>query len=272
MSRTFVERELDEGSSVGPGLFWIKNFCNKAGNEMFVEIDEDFILDRFNLTGIGHEVAFAQKSYDYITRTASEVEEEEEEEDSSSSSSSDDNEAPEDDASQNVEDTNSTNNTKNKTTTPQKGKPSHEKVLQGSRMLYGLIHSRYVLEANGMAKMKDKFIQGCFGQCPRVFCEGQTLLPIGLSDLPKVDSVKLFCARCGDVYNPRSKRHLSIDGAYWGTTFAHLFRQNFPNLFGSSSTFPPSTGSDSVCKYVPKIFGYKINTNTSTSTSTIPPQ
>jgi len=35
---------------------WITWFLSTKGNEYFVEIDEDYILDRFNLTGLNGEV------------------------------------------------------------------------------------------------------------------------------------------------------------------------------------------------------------------------
>jgi hypothetical protein len=42
--------------------------------------------------------------------------------------------------------------------------------------------------------------------------------------------VKLFCPKCEDVYYPRSKYHGNLDGAYFGTTFAHLFQLTYPQL------------------------------------------
>lgn len=35
---------------------WITWFLSTKGNEYFVEIDEEYILDRFNLTGLNGEV------------------------------------------------------------------------------------------------------------------------------------------------------------------------------------------------------------------------
>lgn len=86
-----------------------------------------------------------------------------------------------------------------------------------------------------------------FGKCARVFCNGQPVLPVGESDMPRTNTVKVYCPKCEDLYIPRSARQAStfsafavltlitvrltltspvdIDGAYFGTTFAHLVFQ-----------------------------------------------
>jgi casein kinase II subunit beta len=78
--------------------------------------------------------------------------------------------------------------------------------------------------------MMEKFKNCDFGRCPRVYCNGQACLPVGLSDIPRQSTVKLFCPKCEDVYYPRSKYHGNLDGAYFGTTFAHLFQLTYPQL------------------------------------------
>jgi casein kinase II subunit beta len=48
----------------------------------------------------------------------------------------------------------------------------------------------------------EKYEKRSFGRCPRTLCHGTPALPLGLSpDLAKA-TVKLFCPRCEDVYDP----------------------------------------------------------------------
>ncbi len=88
--------------------------------------------------------------------------------------------------------------------------------------LYGVIHARYILSPHGLNKMREKFLQGAFGTCPRVLCERQHVLPIGVSEELSTSRVKVYCPRCCDVYLPRQKQ-LDIDGAYFGASFPHVF-------------------------------------------------
>lgn len=120
---------------------------------------------------------------------------------------------------------------------------------ENAKFLYALIHARFIITMRGLNKMLDKYRNGDFGFCPRVFCKLTPLLPIGLSDIPRAESVKLYCPNCEDIYNPKSSRHSSIDGAFFGTSFPAMFLQTYPELVGPHS-------SDI---YAPKIFGFEIH-------------
>jgi casein kinase II subunit beta len=87
-----------------------------------------------------------------------------------------------------------------------------EQIENDAETLFGLVHARYILTSRGLAAMFDKYKQADFGKCPRVLCDGQPLLPVGLSDQPTQHAVKLFCPRCEDVYHPSNPRHQHIDG------------------------------------------------------------
>lgn len=63
----FVAQNSDESGSEDGAGDWVGDFCSQRGNEYFVRVDMDFVTDRFNLTGIGHEVPNAQPAYDIIT-------------------------------------------------------------------------------------------------------------------------------------------------------------------------------------------------------------
>jgi len=124
-----------------------------------------------------------------------------------------------------------------------------ELVESAAEMLYGLIHARYVITNRGMQAMYEKYASASFGRCPRALCCGQAALPIGRSDLPRNYTVHVFCPKCRDLFVPRSSRSASIDGAYFGTTFPHLFLLTFPELIPQHNTL----------SFVPRVFGFQIN-------------
>ncbi|KAF2360980.1 Casein kinase II regulatory subunit [Trinorchestia longiramus] len=116
-------------------------------------------------------------------------------------------------------------------------------------MLYGLIHARYILTTKGAIEMICKYKNGDFGTCPRVYCEGENVLPIGLTDVPGKAMVKLYCPKCCDVYVPRSSRHHHIDGSYFGTGFPHMFFMIFPERR------PEKPEKE----FIPRLYGFKIH-------------
>ncbi len=128
-----------------------------------------------------------------------------------------------------------------------------EIVETATEVLYGLIHARYILTTKGMARMHEKFVSVDFGRCPRVHCQGQGVLPIGLSDIPRNYSVNTFCPKCRDIFYPKSVRQANLDGSYFGTTFAHLFLLIYTDCI-------PSPAQQ---VYTPRVFGFKIH-NSST--------
>ncbi|GAA6025780.1 hypothetical protein JCM8202_002920 [Rhodotorula sphaerocarpa] len=142
-------------------------------------------------------------------------------------------------------------------------------VESSAELLYGLIHQRYILTRQGLQQMYAKFEASHFGTCPRVYCAQCKLVPCGRSDLPGVDTVKLFCPSCLDMYVPPSSRFQGVDGAFFGTTFPHMLFQTYP----PPSTLPlalpapadpsrrePTTPLTSLSKvYVPRIYGFKVS-------------
>lgn len=210
-------------------------FISSRGNEYFCEIDEDYITDRFNLTGLNTEVQYYQYALDLITDVF-------------------DLDCDDD---------------------------MRETIEKSARHLYGLVHARYIVTTRGLQKMVssssqalnvflviiqirrmnqitdfhqfhtqfEKYKKADFGKCPRVMCSSHPLLPMGLSDVPNSKPVKLYCARCEDIYNPKSSRHAAIDGAYFGTSFHNIFFQVYPTLVPAKS----------VERYIPRCYGFKVH-------------
>ncbi|KAG8533225.1 uncharacterized protein KY384_002008 [Bacidia gigantensis] len=183
--------------------YWRDWFISSRGNEYFCEIDEDYLTDRFNLTGLNAEVQYYQYALDLVTDVF-------------------DLDCDDD---------------------------MREQIEKSARHLYGLVHARYITTIRGLAKMLDKYKKGDFGKCPRVMCQAHPLLPTGLSDVANVQSVKLFCGKCEDLYNPKSSRHASIDGAYFGTSFQNILYQVHPTLVPEKS----------IARYQPRVFGFKVH-------------
>lgn len=125
----------------------------------------------------------------------------------------------------------------------------NELVESAAEMLYGLIHVRYILTSKGMAAMLEKYKNAEFGRCPRVYCCGQPCLPVGQSDIPRQSTVKIYCPKCEDIYSPRSRFQDNLDGAYFGSTFPHLFLMTYGHL-------KPQKASQN---YVPRVFGFKVH-------------
>lgn len=122
-----------------------------------------------------------------------------------------------------------------------------QEVESSSESLYGAIHSRFILTPEGLEKMKQKYLNGDFGVCPRVLCKGEKVVPTGSSDCLRESTLKIYCPKCKQCYFPRKIEHRGIDGAYWGTTFAGLFFMSYPDLLPKESPVP----------YVAKVYGFK---------------
>jgi len=133
---------------------------------------------------------------------------------------------------------------------PQDEMPDSEftELYRDSRDLYGLVHARYITSPRGLAVMKEKFVRGQLGRCPRVLCDRQNTLPVGLTDQLDEYNVRLYCPKCQETYEV-GRAGNQADGAYFGTSFPHVFLQSFPNLVPLE---PPVS-------YVPKIFGFRVS-------------
>ncbi|XP_068328494.1 putative casein kinase II subunit beta-4 [Pyrus communis] len=184
---------------------WISWFCNQKGNEFFCEVDDDYILDDFNRSGLRNHVPF----YDYALDLMLDIE------------SSNDGLTDEE---------------------------QNNLIESATEMLYGLIHARYIATNKGLSAMLEKYRNYDFGRCPRVNCNKQRCLPVGESDIPRLGTVKIYCPKCEDIYSPQSRHQEEIDGAYFGTTFPHLFFLTYGHLKPQKA----------IQNNVPRIYGFKV--------------
>ena len=88
---------------------WISWFCSIRGNEFFCQVDEEYINDNFNLSGLKEDVPY----YDMALETILDVDQ------------------PNSQLSENQQ----------------------ESVDASAELLYGLIHSRFILTAKGLTLM-----------------------------------------------------------------------------------------------------------------------
>ena len=102
-------------------------------------------------------------------------------------------------------------------------------LYQIATELYGLIHARYIQTPIGLALMRERYLAGKFGNCPRVMCENQNVIPVGTSTDCKLSRVKIYCPRCRDIYHPK-KKFADVDGAFFGPSFPYLLIMTYPDL------------------------------------------
>ena len=209
---------------------WISAFCSLVGHEYFAEVSEDFVEDDFNLTGLQSQVPMYKEALEMILDVEPEdaTDEEDEEEDE---------EDEDEDEMQDGQDGVRTGYRRSADAVAAAAERSHLRMASdlsmiesSAEMLYGLIHQRFITSRPGIQQMAEKYELGHFGACPRVFCHGAKVLPVGCSDIPGTETVKLFCPSCLDVYSPPNSRFQTVDGAFFGTTFGCLFFMTFPEL------------------------------------------
>ncbi|PVU91841.1 hypothetical protein BB561_004191 [Smittium simulii] len=186
--------------------YWKSIFLTKKGNEFFCNVDEDYIMDRFNLTGIQATVPQFRAALELIL-----------------------DELELDGITEEL----------------------YNEIHASADHLYGMIHARYVMTSQGLMKMLEKYKNNDFGFCPRIYCNGHPLLPVGLTDIPGISAVRLYCPNCEDIYIPKSPRYKYIDGAYFTTSFPHMFFLTYP-------AYKPPCPSK-IERFVPKMFGFKLH-------------
>ena len=189
-------------SSSEEDMSWIEWYCSLRGNEYLCQIDEDYITDKFNLTGLNEMVPL----YRYAIQQILDCYEPEEDDDK-------------------------------------------EQIQKSAEHLYGYIHARYIMTNRGLQQMVEKWRNGDFQACQRAYCNNQQMLPIGTTDKPFKDFVKLYCPKCDEIYTPMKQRYQNLDGAFFGTGFPHMLFMVYPQLRNKPNKE----------QFVPRMYGFKIH-------------
>lgn len=87
-----------------------------------------------------------------------------------------------------------------------------------------------------------------------MYCERQQLLPTGLSDKPDESKVRLYCAKCQDIYSPSAKKYKEVDGCFFGTSFPEMFIINYASWFKNLKKKP----------YIAIVNGFKVHSTSIT--------
>ncbi|CAN3375891.1 hypothetical protein DIURU_002739 [Diutina rugosa] len=195
---------------------WVQQFCESFGHDYFVPVAQEFIEDDFNLTGLSSQVPYYREAL--LTILDYQVETADDDDD--------------------------------------KKLPNKAILAHSAELLYGLIHARYIVSKPGLTAMASKFERNEFGTCPRYYCDGMHLIPVGSTDIPGSETVRLYCPCCNDIYIPSSSRYLNIDGAFFGTTFPGLLVKMFPEIENQCRLRIEKFNQHD---FGLKLFGFKIN-------------
>jgi casein kinase II subunit beta len=201
-------------SDVSSSYSWISWFVSQPGNEFFLEIDDDYIRDNFNLYGLRPLFQYYDHALELIL----------------------DPEGPDEEDLQDRD---------------------YIEMNRESAELYGLIHARFILSPRGLSMLKERYLAGDFGTCPRLHCNNHRCLPVGSDDEIRKSFVRVLCPLCEQVYAPRiphrSGGPIKLDSAFFGTSLPHMFLQAYPDLVPTHRPVP----------YVAKIFGFRVHSHKS---------
>ena len=222
---------LPDNSGINFNGSWIEWFCSLEGHDFLSIVPRAYLLDKFNWLEIRSLLKLSKQRYEESRNIVLSLQ------------------------------------------APTQADLENENFLQlnqDASDMYGLVHARYISSAEGkrpdsrfhvtdlrifclgLAVIYGKFLKGGYGHCPRALCDNMSVLPIGMNDQLRKSRVKVFCHKCEEVYIPNNlsqSRSVALDGAYFGTSIAHVFLQ----MYSKSVTLPPC-----VYFYEPKLFGFKV--------------
>eukprot|EP00842_Homolaphlyctis_polyrhiza_P001026 jgi/Hompol1/1924/HPOL_002845-RA len=231
--------DLDNSDSLRSSsqVTWIVWYCSLPQNAYFLEVPEDFIEDDFNMTGLNTIVPYYNEALDMILDLDADSDDEQADSGSAgynagggSSSFTKFMQHPAYSTKQPHQHQQQQQQQHAAEQEARRAQVDQQKIEGSAQMLYGLIHARYLLTKSALTMMGERFEMLYFGRCPRSGCGGCGVVPCGLSDSPGVDTIKMYCPRCNDVYHPKRALYQSLDGAYFGKTFPAFLFLTSPQL------------------------------------------
>lgn len=217
--QTQTPESEDGGKQITP---WVERFCSAPGHEFYVQVPKSFVDDPVTAAILSE--ALPNEDLDAALKMISNPSKQKLRYSSAVTNDDDDDDEEE-------------------------GEGRVAALSNLARGAYNIIHSRYIVSAQGLLRLRVKHEASAFGQCPRVYCRGHALLPVGMHDAPLRSSVKVFCPKCRDTFHPQQLRHRSVDGAAFGTSAAHLLLLRHPDL-------APVKTPD---RYTARVFGYALD-------------
>jgi casein kinase II subunit beta len=182
---------------------WLETFLSRPSSRLFIRVDEDFLLNRFNRYGLHSKLSQFDLAFDLLRSRVSNY------------------------------------------FNPSKDIPFH--VIESQAIiLYAYLHARFLTTQEGLELMREKYES--FQVCPRLFCRDTRCLPYGVNDDFGSDPAAWFCPSCGDLYRIQEAEIASVDAAFFGGTWVHLFVKVYPEVVLREARKV----------YVPKIFGFRI--------------
>lgn len=121
--------DVSNSSSASYANSWISWFLASKGNEYFCEVDEEYIMDRFNLTGLNVEVQGYSAALELITDQAGPF------------------------ISLHTAQARPSSDSVARTDTEDMNDEQRDQLETSARHLYGLIHARYIITSRGLQKM-----------------------------------------------------------------------------------------------------------------------
>lgn len=127
-----------------------------------------------------------------------------------------------------------------------------EKVERAAAILYAKAHQRYIKTAQALEEVRTNYQNGTYGECPRLSCQGQHLLPFGPSSDPGKEILRFYCPCCRECYKMyQINADMYVDGCFFGPDLVGIFMASYPEF---AQQVPKR-------EYVPRVYGFELYRN-----------